>query len=289
MEDRSTITTPRGRHAMLDEALDLVDAARADGVDVRIVGGLAVLALCDDPARCRRDHRDLDLVASRRQAGRLLRTLGRLGYEENRHVRLASSGALLQVYRACTHADARGRTVHVDDRVDVYLDEFRLHHALRLRRRLGREAYTLAPSDVLLAKLLRTHMSESDVGDVAGLLLDAPLADDESPGAIGTRYVARTCAQDWGLYHDVSANLARVATEADALGLEATDVEAVRAACSLLLAALKAARKGLRWRARALVGERLPWYDAVDENDGRRIGLRERPVSTRSPAGAGRG
>jgi hypothetical protein len=34
---------------MLDEALALVEEARADGVDARLVGGLAVLALCADP------------------------------------------------------------------------------------------------------------------------------------------------------------------------------------------------------------------------------------------------
>lgn len=272
---------------MLDEALDLVDAARADGVDARLVGGLAVLTLCAGPERCRRDHRDVDLVAPRRQAGRLLATLTRLGYEENSHVRLASSGALLQAYRPCRHTDGHGRQIHSDDRVDVYLDAFHLHHSLPLRRRLRREAYTLPPSDVLLAKLLRTHMSEADVQDVATLLLDVPLRDEEVAGAVGLRYVARTCARDWGLYHDVTGNLARVAEEADALGLGAARAAGVRDAAARLLTALDAARKGLRWRLRAAVGERFPWYDAVDEADGQRIGLREQPARRRSATHAG--
>jgi hypothetical protein len=288
--DPTQITPPlRGRHVMLDEALDLVDAARADGVDARIVGGLAVLALCADPARCRRDHRDFDLVAPRRQAGRLLATFARLGYEENRHVRLASSGALLQVYRPCPHADPQGHALHPDDRVDVYLDDFRLHHALPLRRRLRREAYTLPPSDVLLAKLLRTRMSDTDVRDVAALLLDVPLRDEDAAGAIGLHYLAHACARDWGLYHDVTGNLGRVAAEADALGFDAAGAQAVTTACSRLLAALDSAGKGLRWRLRAAVGERLPWYDAVDENDGQRIGLRERPAPARPSTGPGTG
>lgn len=289
MDQASSGRPPRGRHALLDEALDLVDAARADGVDVRLVGGLAVLALCAGPERCRREHRDVDLVAPRRQAGRLLATLTGLGYEENRHVRLASSGALLQVYRPCLHADGRGRPLHPDDRVDVYLDAFRLHHTLPLRRRLLREAYTLPPSDVLLAKLLRTRMSGADVLDVATLLLDVPLHDEDVAGAIGLRYVARTCARDWGLYHDVNGNLERVAEEADALGLGAARTAALRAASARVLAALAAARKGARWRLRAAIGERLPWYDAVDEADGQRIGLREQPARRRSvthPGGA---
>jgi hypothetical protein len=43
---------------------------------------------------------------------------------------------------------------------------------------------------------------------------------------------------------------------------------------------MDAVRKGTRWRLRALIGERLPWYDAVDEGDGQRIGLRERPAES---------
>ncbi len=280
---------PRGRHALLDEALDLLDAARADGVDVRLVGGLAVLALCAGPGRCRRDHRDVDLVAPRRQAGRLLATLAGLGYEENRHVRLASGGALLQAYRPCRHLGGQGHPLHPDDRVDVYFDAFRLHHTLPLRRRLRREAYTLPPSDVLLAKLLRTRMSTEDLEDVATLLLGVPLHSEEATGAIGLRYLARVCARDWGLYHDVTGNLERVAEEAHALGLGAAPAASLRAATARVLAALREAHKGVRWQVRAAIGERLPWYDAVDEADGQRIGLREQPARTLSathPRGA---
>ena len=264
---------------MLDEALDLVDAARAAGVDARLVGGRAVLALCSGDEACRRDHRDMDMVAPRRAAGRLLAVLADAGYEENRHVRLASSGALLQGYRPCAHPGPSG-ALHVDDRVDVYLDAFRLHHTLPVRRRLGREPYTLPPSDVLLAKLLRTHMSETDVLDAALLLRDVEVRDEEQPGRIGRRYLAAVCARDWGLYHDVTCNLERVSAAAAELGLGDAKAAGVRAAAAGIGESLAGVRKGLRWRLRALVGERLPWYDAVDEDQGQRIGLRERPPST---------
>jgi hypothetical protein len=269
---------------MLDEALDLVEQARADGVEVRLVGGLAVLALCTAGDACRSEHRDLDLVAPRPAATRLLGTFARLGYEENRHVRLASAGALLQVYRPCAHAGLRG-PLHADDRVDVYLDAFRLHHTIRLRRRLRREPFTLAPSDVLLAKLLRTHMSDIDVRDVATLLRDVEISEEETPGTIGLLYLARAGAREWGLYRDVTTNLERVTAESERLGLGDGEAERVRAAAARILAAMAAVGKGPRWRLRALIGERLPWYDAVDEDDGQRIGLRERPADAPGPAG----
>jgi hypothetical protein len=278
MDGPAHIAPPWGRHQMLDEALAIVGAAEADGVDARLVGGLAVLALCAGGSQCRREHRDLDLVAPRPAARRLLATLARLGYEENTHVRLASAGALMQVYRPCAHLGPAG-PMHADDRVDVYLDAFRQHHAISLRDRLRRHPYTLPPSDVLLAKLLRTRMSETDVEDVVALLRDVDVQDDEAPGVIGRRYLARACAREWGLYHDVTGNLARVAAEAPGLGLSAGETGRVRAAAAGIGTALAAARKGPRWRLRARIGERLPWYDAVDDGDGRRIALRERPAS----------
>jgi hypothetical protein len=268
---------------MLDEALDLVDAARADGLSVRLVGGLAVLALCADPAACRREHRDLDVVAPRAAAKRLLGTFSRLGYEENRHVRLASGGALMQVYRECAHAGPRGR-LHPDDRVDVYLDAFRLHHTIALRGRLGAEPYTVPPSDVLLAKLLRTRMSDTDVRDAITLLRDVDVVEEEAPGKIGLRYLAGAGARDWGLYHDVTGNLERVAAQADALTAGVRQARRVHDSAERILTTMRAARKGPRWRLRSAVGERLPWYEAVDEDDGQRIGLLELPSRPAGPA-----
>jgi hypothetical protein len=262
---------------MLDEALDLVDAARAHGADLRLAGGLAVLAQCRDVAFCRREHRDLDAVGLRRQTKALIDTFADLGYEENRHVRLASAGQLLQVFRSCRHWRG-GRRRHADDRVDVYLDTFRLHHQIPLRRRLTIEPYTIPAADVLLVKLQRTWSTDVDVHDVIGLLKDAELRPDEAPGVIGLRYLARAAARDWGLYRDMTVNLAVVRAAVKRLGLDAAAGRRVRDGAGAIEDALRRAPKGARWRLRALAGERLPWHDVVDESDGARIGLLERPA-----------
>jgi hypothetical protein len=75
-----------------------------------------------------------------------------------------------------------------------------------------------------------------------------------------------------------------VTAEARALGLGDDEAERVEDAAARILAAMAVARKGARWRLRALIGERLPWHDAVDEDDGQRIGLRERPAGAAGPA-----
>ena len=78
------------------------------------------------------------------------------------------------------------------------------------------------------------------------------------------RYLARLCAADWGLYHDVSRNLARC--RAAVAAARRGDGRAVAPArLDALRQAVDEQPKGWRWRLRARVGERLAWHDTVDD------------------------
>ena len=122
-----------------------------------------------------------------------------------------------------------------------------------------------------------------------GLLKDADLRQDEAPGVVGLRYLARAAARDWGLYHDVDAEprpgARRPARRRPGRSPEQARVVGGRA--SAIERGAGRARKGPRWRLRALVGEHLPWHDVVDENEGARIGLREAPQAGAASLHAG--
>ena len=262
---------------MLDEARALIDAARTRGIALRLVGGLAVLAHCRAPAFCGRPCRDLDLVAPRRAGRAVGDLLTALGWTENRQVAMAAAGRKRQFFRACRHT-AGGIRVHVDDRIDLYLDAFRLHHEIDLRGRLDIDPYTVPLTDVLLVKLQRTQADPDDLHDVLVLLESADsLGDDDAPGVVNLAYLKRLCAADWGLWHDVERNLARCR---DALARRsAADPGPRRAAARLdaLEAALAAGPRGWRWRLRAAVGERLAWHEPVDDAEGVTFAPGERP------------
>ena len=57
------------------------------------------------------------------------------------------------------------------------------------------------------------------------------------------------------------------------------DLPRVMAVVDELEDRVRSEHKSLRWRLRALAGERLPWRDQVDESDGVRVGERERPAA----------
>ena len=266
----------RGGRDMLDEAHRIIDAARAEGVTLRLVGGLAVREHCREAAFCERPYRDIDLAVPRRGAKAATALLGRLGWTENRQVAMAAAGAKRQFFRACRHHDDAG-TAHVDDRIDLYLDAFRLHHTIDLRRRLEIEPYTVSTSDVALVKLQRTAANDDDLRDIATVVKDAPdLTTSDLPGALNVAYIARLCAADWGLYHDVARNVARCRGALEALGAGAASVR-VAARLDALDDALAAAPKSRRWRLRAALGERVAWHEPVDDAEGVYFAPGERP------------
>ena len=260
---------------MLAEAREIVGAAAGAGVVLRLVGGLAVYATSPDRDFARRPIRDIDLVGLRRQATRAAAALGALGYQENRHVRFATAGQVMQFFRRCVHVGGDGRRVHDDDRIDVYLDAFRLDHEIALKDRLPGGADTVPAADVLLIKLQRCAPSPDDLRDVVALLKDLRLDGRDEPGVVNLDYLARLCSRDWCLHHDVTASLRRCRELLAEFGLDSSEQARVVAALDEIETAIATRNKTLRWRLRSIPGERLPWTDGVDEREGQRLALLE--------------
>jgi len=259
---------------MLAEARRIVGAA-AGGVELRLVGGLAVLATSPDRGFARRPIRDIDLVGLRGQAKGVAAALGALGYQENRHVRFATAGAVMQFFRRCVHVTRDGRHAHEVDRIDVYLDAFRLDHEIALKDGLPSGTDTVPAADVVLIKLQRAAPSYEDLHDVVALLKELRLDRRDKPGVVNLDYLAQLCSRDWCLHHDVMASLRRCGERLAESELDAAQQARVAAALDKVEAAIAGRPTSLRWRLRSLPGERLPWTDGVDEREGQRLALLE--------------
>ena len=261
----TTVATRRVRHEMADEARRLIDAARSEGLTLRLLGGLGVREHCRTAALCARDYSDLDMVAPAREARRLAPLMARFGYRENYEVSTATANAALQFVRPCRHGGepATGRA-HDDDHIDIFLNTFRMDHDIALARRLQIEPYTLSLSDLLLTKLQIFRLNEKDLRDIVTLLADTEVGENDGPGAIDSRYVGRLCAGDWGLFYDVATNLQRVDERAATFALSAAQVARVHHGVLRLIAAIDAAPKSLRWRLRARAGTHRAWHSELD-------------------------
>jgi hypothetical protein len=76
--------------------------------------------------------------------------------------------------------------------------------------------------------------------------------------------VAGLLARDWGFHRTATANLQALRSSAEA-GNGGGRLAGDRAGA--LLAAIDAAPKSVRWRARARLGERLQWWQDVDDRE----------------------
>ena len=200
------------------EAMALIDEARRYGVQVRLMGGLAVRRYCTDLGFMDREYSDIDLVGLSVQNRELHEVFTRLGYAENRAVTEATGAGQLQYVKTEVLEDAGGayrigaergddRPAPLVDHVDLFMDVMRMDHDLDVRARLLVDDYAISPADAFIGKVQIGRLNEKDAHDVIALLKDVPLrqADDET--SICLPYVADTCAGDWGLCQDVLANI----------------------------------------------------------------------------------
>ncbi len=253
---------------MIAEAKRIIDAAREQGIVLRLLGGLAVRFHCESLDFCERDHGDIDLVGFGHDVEGIAALFADLGYEEVVHVRQATAGRQLQFSRECRHKDEWAHfRPHDDDHIDVFLDTFKMDHAIDLSDRLGLDEYTISVSDVLITKLQIAKLNEKDERDIFTLLQDLELGSADDPGAIDVPYVARLCAHDWGLFHDVQLNLAFLRGRLEEYPLKRRERDPLRDKLARLEEAIEAQPKSRAWRLRAKIGTHRPWHETVEEQD----------------------
>ena len=268
---------PRRADLLLAEAMALIDTARRAAVVLRLTGGLAVRRHSVDLAFLDREYSDIDLVALSDQDKELREVLTGLGYVENRYVSQSTHGGQLQFIKVSSLAAAReaaeagGSSAPAPplvDHLDVFLDVMRMDHDVDVRGRLEIDDYAISPVDTLIAKLQIGRINQKDVHDVIGLLKDLPLHEDDDDLSIDLPYFAEVCARDWGLHHDITANLRIVMERLDDYGLPEDEVTRTYGRLAALQEAVEDEEKSLRWRLRARVSERVAWRREVEDEEG---------------------
>jgi hypothetical protein len=237
----------------VDETRRILGRAEASGVPLRAMGGVGVALRAPSVQRVRpaRAYDDIDLAGAT-PGGRIVWLFSELGYRPS-----AGDGSPTATDRLRFH-DPAGR------RVDVYLDLLRMCHDLSFRDRLTVDRATLSLADLLLSKLQIVELTDRDGQDIAALLADHELTDDDA--AIGLRRIAAICANDWGWWKTVDDNLRRL-IERWQLKTAMTSIDESQilgtaiARATALRDRLAATPKSTAWRLRAVVGDRVRWYE----------------------------
>jgi putative nucleotidyltransferase-like protein len=251
------MTRPVPAIELIAEARRLNALAHDEGIAARLLGGAAVVLSTSQPLPVvlQRPYKDLDYVVRRSDSRRWRDLLEANGYEADVNFNsLHGSQRLL-------HFDTANNR-----QLDTFVSAFSMCHTIDLEDRLPDESPTLAPEDILLTKLQIFEINDKDLIDTIALLLSHPIATGSEPG-INRERLTKVVGADWGWFTTVSDNLAKVAARLQTVGLDDADTQTVSQRLAQLHDVMAAAPKTLKWRARARVGRRLPWYDLPEEVD----------------------
>jgi hypothetical protein len=248
------------------EAESLIAGATDAGMTVRIAGSMGIAMHCGEASAAmdaaKRRAKDIDVVVRHGDRARLRAWLEARGWGVDRDMLVAMEGERFAFRHAETGLD-----------LDVFVERLQFCHTIELESRWTRHRTTLPIEDLLLQKLQIHELKPADAIDTAIVLSthDVAAAGDEPSDdgeEIDGGYVAAVLARDWGFHRDATANLERVAGAADgALPIAAAGAARAREGAARLLAAIAAAKKSRGFRMRARVGDRMQWWEDVDERE----------------------
>jgi hypothetical protein len=243
------------REDIQEEALRIVQAGDAQGILLRLLGGLAIRIHSPSASHraLARTYPDIDFATPVRRAQSVETLFIGLGYEPNKTFNLLNGDSRLLFY-----------DLGHSRQIDVFVGGFEMCHRLPITERLSLEPLTLPLAELLLTKLQIVQMNEKDVRDICALILDHPFGETDSE-TINLPRLSQLCAEDWGLWKTVTLSLDKVQSLLDEYHLEPADKATIIYRLDILRRALFDAPKSLKWKMRARIGDKVPWFELPEE------------------------
>jgi hypothetical protein len=247
------------REEQENQAIALIEFAHERGIELRLIGGIAVALRCPSASHrsLKRQYADIDVATRTHDGKRLNAVFEEFGYHGDK-----SFNALQGKFRRLYHDDTG------ENQIDVFISKFEMCHEIPLGERIELENLTLPVTDLLLTKAQVVEMNAKDMLDLVAILADKPIADHDRD-AINGPYIAGLLARDWGLYRTVTGSLTQVQSSLPQLNLETEIRTRASGTVESLLSVIDSQPKTRGWKLRAKIGERVQWYE-LPEDPGRR-------------------
>jgi len=238
--------------------LEVLNREENRDIIMRLIGALAFRTHCPQFGYLQdelgREFSDIDFASYRRFYKRIIELLTELGYREDLQV-----SRLFGAERLLFHDDINGR------HIDVFFDRLKFCHVLPLKGRLEVEELTLPLAELLMGKMQIVKLNEKDLVDTIMLLREHPIGEIDEE-TINAHIIAKLCAKDWGLWRTITGNLELVAQFLDRYPqLSQEDREVVGRRLKEVRDRIDREPKTLAWKARNRIGDRVKWYEDVEE------------------------
>lgn len=254
--DQFTDSLARMHEDIYLAADQILTGAEKRGIVLRLLGGMAIRMRCPEAAKhpaLFRKIPDIDLITRKKHS----KALGELFLEIG--LKPVSMFNALHGDRRLLFMENEGAR-----QVDVFLDVFEMCHKFDLLKRMPLDEKTLPLADLLLTKLQIIEINEKDYKDVICLFLDHQLSEKDERESINAAYIAGLCAGDWGIWRTITRNLGWVKEFVPKLEMEEDKKQLILSRIEALLARIDKEPKGMGWKMRAKIGDKMVWYDTPD-------------------------
>ena len=109
------------------------------------------------------------------------------------------------------------------------------------------------------------QINDKDLKDGMLLLLAAQVGDTDKD-MINAKYVAKLMSDDWGFYYTSTMNLEKIKSASSSVAV-LTDHHrsTIAQKADQIIQAIENAPKSGKWKGRAKVGTKKPWYNEVSD------------------------
>lgn len=236
------------------ELYRLVEAAEANKIQIRTIGGLAVhVHNKKNHPLFIREYGDLDFVVAKKQRREFEAFMPTVGYSPHKQFNILN-GDTRQIYY---HDQS-------EMKIDIFVGDFEMCHKIPMENRLTADPVTIPLAELFLSKIQIIDLNQKDAMDIASLLLNVETGNHDKE-TINLNIIAELCGNDWGLYKTTSLNLEKVREIVNKTSLANEEKDLISKRIQEILQTFESMPKSLAWTLRDRVGTRVKWYIEVEE------------------------
>lgn len=244
----------------LSQALMILEKAEASGIHLRLLGSIAFRVHCPKNVQIldqmQRELTDIDFVGLSQERKKYQSFMLASGYEVDKGLLVATEGSRFFFKNPQTGLG-----------VDIFVDKLEFCHTVWLKDRLELDKPTITLVDLLMEKMQIVEINPKDLKDTAVLLLEHELGEGDRD-KIDVKYLTKIMSDDWGFYYTLSTNLGKCRQFLNESNILSDNQKViVEHRIEGIIKALEESPKSMRWKMRAKIGTRMPWYQKVAEKE----------------------
>ena len=241
-----------------ERLISLLNREENKDIIMRLIGALAFYTRCKKynyiQKKLGREFTDIDFVSYSKYSRRIIEFLKSCGYEED-----------VQVTQLFGESRLLFHDFDNERHIDVFLDTLSFSHVIPLKGRLEKDEITIPLAELFLEKMQIAKINEKDLIDTIMLLREFDFGNTDD-NQININIITRLLSKDWGFWKTVTDNLSILINYLQkAPYLNSEDKKIVSERINKIRKILNETPKSLKWKMRSLIGEKVKWYQDVEE------------------------